>query len=106
MQLDHRLGRRERNATLAHELVHDERGLLYVPGTPPGLVEKEEHWVRTITARRLVPPGELARYVARLDGDGVTAMMVAEEFDVPVEIAHTALRLWVSASGRPATGRG
>lgn len=91
VQLDHRLGRRERNAVLAHELVHDERGVLYEPGTPPGLVEKEEHHVRRITADRLVPPGELARYIAGLDGEGVTAAMVADEFDVPHDVAELAL---------------
>lgn len=99
VQLDHRLGRRQRNAVLAHELVHDERGLLYEEGTPAGLVEKEEFHVRRITAERLVPPGALARYIARLDGEGVTAAMVADEFDVPHDVALLALTRLVVSGG-------
>lgn len=92
VQLDHRLSRRDRSAVLAHELVHDERDLLYDEHTPPGLVEKEEHAVRRITAERLVPLDALARYIARQDGGGVTVAMVAEEFDVSAEVAELALR--------------
>lgn len=90
-----RLSRVERNATLAHELVHDERGLLFPPGAPPALCAKEERWVSQETARRLVPLEELDELVARLEelGEPVGAAVVIEEFDVPVDVAHLALRL-------------
>lgn len=92
--IDSRLGRVERNAVLGHELVHDERDILYSPTTPAAVVEKEEHKVRAICTDRLVPPALLARFLARWDSGaiGVSARMVAEEFDVPIAIADHALR--------------
>lgn len=94
MVLDYRLGRVARNAVLAHELVHDERDILYSPTTPDALVEKEEHAVRGITTDRLVPPDSLRRFLSLWDSEaiGVSARMVAEEFDVPIWIADHALR--------------
>lgn len=47
--LDHRLGRRQRNATLAHELIHDERGIGQ-PTATPAMMEREEVIVREIAA--------------------------------------------------------
>lgn len=93
--LSHRLRRRERNAVLMHELVHDERGIAYPPGTPRALVAKEEALVDRITTERLVPRSELLEFVrALLDADGwVTALEVAEEFDVPVDVAERAMRM-------------
>lgn len=93
--LDARLDRRARRATLAHELVHDERGIAYPADAPEGLVQREEETVERIAASRLVPLDELACFVERTvdSGEGVTARLVAEEFDVPVEVAERALRL-------------
>lgn len=93
--LDLRLERRERNAVLAHELVHDERNILYLPSTPTALVEKEESYVNREVARRLVPLTMLERYVERVVelGEPVHAAAVAEEFDVPLDVAQRALWL-------------
>lgn len=89
--LDPRVGRRQRRAVLAHELVHLDRGLLPA-GTPRLVVDREEFQVRAETARRLVPGPALARMVAeRSDVEGVTAAMVADEFDVPLDVAEVAL---------------
>lgn len=89
--LAHRLRRRERNAVLAHELVHDERCIAY----PPGIIAKEEAIVDRIATRRLVPPDRLAELVDRRveAGEPVTARVVADEFDVPLEVAERSLRL-------------
>lgn len=92
--LDSRLHRTDRRATLAHELVHDERGLLFADDTPLGIVIKEEALVAAETTRRLVPPAELDELVARRyrdDGTGVHWTDVAEWFDVPEDIARQAL---------------
>lgn len=106
--LDHRLGRRDRNAVLAHELVHDERGLLFDDDTPIGIVRKEEAIVDAITAARLVPLDELDVFLGRCDdADGITATQVADEFDVPVDVAVRAIRLLAqrSAGGNHPTMR-
>lgn len=90
--LDPTLGRIDRNAVLAHELVHLERGILYTSTTPDALIQKEEHAVETIVAGRLLPPQELAVYVDVLaEFEPVTAEAVAFEFDVPVALAQRAL---------------
>ena len=91
--IDARLGRVERNATLAHELVHDERGVMLTVEAPRALRAKEEAIVADITAHRLVPADDLRQFVdARVGcGEGVTAAMVAEEFEVPVRVALRAL---------------
>jgi hypothetical protein len=90
--LDPRLDQRERNATLVHELVHDELDLLWPPGTPVAVVAKGEFRVDRITMDRLIPPVELAEYVARMaEVEPVEAWKVADDFDVPLEIAGRAL---------------
>lgn len=91
--LDARLDRRARRAALAHELVHDERSILFDVDTPAGLVEVEERTVRAEVVRRLVPPVELADLVATsIDaGHQVTWRTVADTFDVPRHIATDAL---------------
>lgn len=90
--IDARATRRERAALLAHELVHLERGIGY-PSATHRTMEREEAIVRRETARRLVPPAELADLVARRsEVEAVTAEVVAEEFDVPVAIAEEAIR--------------
>lgn len=88
--LDVRLGRRERRCVLAHELVHDERGIGYTPSTPRLLVDLEERCVRAETVRRLVPPAELAALVARMAPDPVLVIDVADEFDVDHRTARAA----------------
>ena len=92
--LDARLDRRARRCALAHELVHDERGVLFPPGAPLGLIDKEELAVERTVAARLVPERELSAFVARVRGLGeaVTAGLVGDEFDVTVEVATVALR--------------
>lgn len=100
--LDDRMGRVDRRAVLAHELVHDERGLLFTDDTPIGIVRKEEAIVRAETARRLVPLAELDEYVRRrvLDDDCVHWSDVAELFDVPRDVAEEALVQLMRRSGR------
>jgi hypothetical protein len=90
--IDAHADRRSRNALLAHELVHLERGVGY-PSASARTMEREEAIVRRETARRLVPPEELAAFVARRsEVDPITAALVAEEFDVPEGVADDALR--------------
>lgn len=90
--LDVALDRRQRRATLAHELVHLERGVMG-PVATPATMELEEERVRRETARRLVPLDRLARCPMVRSGEGVTAGQVAECWDVPEEVATCALRL-------------
>ena len=91
--LDRRLRRRARKGALAHELVHVERGIGWGAATS-ATMQVEERVVRRETARRLVPPGMLRRFVdRRVDCEPVTAGLVADEFDVPVEVAGLALEL-------------
>jgi hypothetical protein len=93
--LDSRLDRRTRSAVLGHELVHDERNVLYQTDTPKALVQREEEFVDREVARRLVPASLLARLVTRLEalGEPVHAVTVAEEFDVELGVAQRALWL-------------
>jgi hypothetical protein len=93
--LDFRQARRDRAAVLAHELVHDERGVLYDASAPTALVAKEEAFVERAVARRLVPPGALLEFVRRRSdlGEGVVATDVAAEFDVADDVAQLALEL-------------
>jgi hypothetical protein len=96
--IDPGLGRRQRKAALAHELVHDEwgggcehRGML--PTWHP-VVSRDENRVHDEVARRLVPIAELEAFCqhrADVDG-GVEPAAVAEEFDVPWEVAARAMR--------------
>lgn len=84
-----RLGRRERRAVLAHELVHDERRIVFDDDTPAGIVRKEEALVEAETVRRLVPVDELLELVARREV--VTVEDLVDEFDVPPAIAERAV---------------
>jgi Zn-dependent peptidase ImmA (M78 family) len=89
--IDARATRRERRALLAHELVHVERGIGY-PAATPATMQREEAIVRREVAARLVPPDALEDLVARRsDVEPVTALVVAEEFDVPEDVAREAL---------------
>ncbi len=93
------LDRAERNAVLAHELVHLERGGgVDYAGSPPSwqaVVAREERIVDREVARRLVPPRELHRLARarRSTGDPVTIDDVIEEFDVPEWVARDAVDL-------------
>jgi hypothetical protein len=97
--IDPSLGRVERNAALAHELVHDERGALIdtpaAPRTWRPVIAREEAAVNDEVARRLVPLAQLAAFVSRTDAlePGGGAIEVADEFDVPEEVAARALVL-------------
>lgn len=64
---------RERTCTLAHELVHLERGPVLVRNTP-----REERAVAAIAARRLVPLPRLAQALRWTDDPRA----LAEELDV------------------------
>lgn len=96
--IDPALRRRERNAALAHELVHDERGggadKEGMPASWSPVVVRDEAAVDREVARRLVPPEELAKFleVMELLEVGVTVYEVAEHFDVPEDVACEALR--------------
>ena len=99
IMLDRQLTRTERNAALAHELVHDERGGgAWADGMPDSWrprVAIDEKQVDREVARRLVPLDRLADMCDRLAhlGEGVTPWLVADEFDVPEDVAATALDL-------------
>lgn len=94
--VDDRLGQIERNAVLAHELVHLERGGgAFRPGQPEtwgAVVARDEAAVDNEVARRLVPPDELAAFVAaRVEmGECVMAWEIAEEWTVPERVARQA----------------
>jgi hypothetical protein len=91
--IDARLDRQERRATLAHELVHDEREIFYTSATPAAMVAKEEAIVEAETVRRLVPLDELDALVrlAVVNDGCVTWREVAEWFDVPHDVAEHAM---------------
>lgn len=83
--LDPALTRVERNAALAHELIHED-----LPGASEDKVEDE-------VARRLVPSNELAamKAIAELNDLPVEVWTVAEKFDVPDAVAERAMRLYL-----------
>src|SRR5687768_1805983 len=98
--LDASATRRERRALLAHELVHAERGIGF-PHATAATMQREEAIVRRETAVRLVPLDDLASLVERRgDVEPVTEGVVAEEFDVPEDVAREAL-LALGQRGRP-----
>lgn len=105
--LDESLTRRERRAVLAHELVHDERGggcvAQDMPATWDAVVVRDELIVQREVAQWLVPPDDLVAFIEKTTsvggGIGVTVWEVAEEFDVPEDVALSALRMLAS---RPA----
>lgn len=105
--IDSRLTQCERRAVLAHELVHEERDILFDDDTPLGIIRKEEAWVEAETTRRLVPIDELDLLVrqAVLDDQSVSWRDVADWFDVPRDVAEMAmLQLQRRARRRHPTG--
>jgi hypothetical protein len=103
--IDQRATRTQRSALLAHELVHVERGIGH-PLATARTMEREEAIVRRETARRLVPPQELAELVARRsEVEPVTVALVAEEFDVPEPVAAEALLALARELGLGAGGQ-
>lgn len=87
-----------RRAVLLHELVHLERGTARCQGAPcewAAVVAREEATVNRIVAERLVPEDELLDFVRRClsIADYVTALDVADEFGVPVDVAELACRM-------------
>jgi hypothetical protein len=103
--LDRALGQRERRWALAHELVHEERGggadRPGMPGTWRPVVARDERQTDAEAIRRLVPLGELAPWCAArvTTGDPVLPADVADEWEVPIEVARMALKRL--AGGRP-----
>lgn len=111
--VDRRALQVDRNAALAHELVHLERGLQAHASEMPGLWDavrrRDEHAVNAEVAHRLVPMPELARLADQLAdvGEGVEPWRVAEEFTVPWDVAVRALKQLVGweRSGQGAVQR-
>lgn len=102
--LDEGLCQRERNAVLAHELIHLERQW------PCGASWAEEERVCDEVARRLVPLDQLHCWVVtrELDEAQVHAWHVAEEWWVPEDVALRALKLlldsiWSDINDYPST---
>lgn len=89
--LDRRLSRRERRCVLAHELIHDERGIAYTCDTPAALVQVEERAVDREVVRRLVPPAELLALLEVSLPLVLEAWEIAEYFDVDRRTARAAL---------------
>lgn len=99
--LDARLSRRERRCTLAHELVHDERGITYTSDTPAALVAIEERSVQREAIRRLVPPAALVDLIASMAPSPVTVVDIADHFDVDPHTARMACILHEHRTGQP-----
>jgi Zn-dependent peptidase ImmA (M78 family) len=93
--LDERLTRRERRCVLAHELIHAERGIGHGAATA-ATMEREEEVVRREVARRLVPLGLLATFVAASEPSPVTLQQIADEFDVDADVARKAVDLLIA----------
>ncbi len=91
--LDPRLSRTERRCALMHELVHDDRRIGW-PFATAATMETEERIVRQEAAVRLVPLDQLEALARAREGlDYVTEALVADEFDVTVQVAGLALRM-------------
>lgn len=100
--LNARLSRRERRCTLAHELVHDERGITYTTDTPAALVAIEERSVQRQAIRRLVPPAALIDLIAAMAPNPVTVVDIADHFDVDWHTARMACIVHEHRPGQPA----
>lgn len=99
--IDYRVGRLERLALLAHELIHHERGTYALPGVNPHqAISRDECRVDDEVARRLVPCDELGAMfdVAWANDLQVEPWQVAERFDVPDRVADRAMRLFLAGN--------
>jgi hypothetical protein len=96
--IDPSLDQVDRNAALAHELIHLERGGGAEHGGMPddweAVVARDEAAVDAEVARRLCPLEELIPWAARrvAAGETVEAWQVAEEWGIPERIARLAIR--------------
>lgn len=94
--LEAALDRRTRRAVLAHELVHAERGVGW-PLATAATMQLEEERVWRVALDRLAPPDEVRRFAERLATVGpVTLRDLADEFDLPVDLAARVARLAVA----------
>lgn len=82
--LGEHLGRRQRNAVLAHELVHLER-VPYPDDAPAHLVAREERVINDEVAWRIVDTDRWQALQRR--PDPVMGWEVADELDIPEEVA-------------------
>ena len=98
--LDSPLTQVERNAALAHELVHLERGW------PCRASWAEEERVHDEVARRLAPLDELHQWVVtrELDEAQIETWMIAEQFHIPDPVAERAMRLLLDRIRRDISG--
>lgn len=92
--IDDRLGLEQRAAALAHELIHEERGILPA-AAPAHVVAKEERLVDDEVARRLVPLDEMLAIAERCDrlDQPCEAWELAEIFGVTEEVARRAVAM-------------
>lgn len=103
--IDSRMHRRDRNAVLAHELIHDEREggcrSAAMPDTWHPIVVRDENTVNREVARRLVPPADLEEFIQGMCDIhlGVGIDEVTEYFDVPRWVARIALDLHEQSDG-------
>lgn len=98
--LDERLGRRERQEVLAHELVHVERRVGW-PQATAATMELEEERVWRVALDRLAPPQEVARFAERrAAAEPVTVADLAEEFDLSLDAAQRVAHLLRVRSSR------
>jgi hypothetical protein len=97
--LEESLSRQARQEVLAHELVHVERGVGW-PHASEATMEIEEERVWRIALRRLAPPAEIHRFLARRGTVGpVTVADLAEEFDLSDDAAERVADLYAVSGG-------
>lgn len=93
--IDDQLDGPDRHDTLAHELVHVERGALPqpIPRRLEHLVAREERCCWDIVADRVIPPAVLAAWCDRQTalGHAVGVNEVVDEFGVSRRVAEVAL---------------
>lgn len=83
----------EERSALAHELVHDELGVVSPPATE-AMMQRIEAMVRKRAVEWLVPLDQLEELVLALAPiEPITVELVADEWDVTPEVAADALRM-------------
>jgi hypothetical protein len=80
---------------LTHELIHVEDGRRYTEDTPLHEIDVLERFVREETARRLVPPAELAWFLTRPRHRVLHRGYVAAYFGVTRAVGDLALQMLV-----------